>query len=82
MKIIAIYDNGGKSLDRYTIYFDTKFDVAGKLNDCLAVSDNCNSPLGFSQFAGGQLGPHNGVKIPFRKLPEHVQKHVRCRLED
>lgn len=82
MKIIACYDNGGKTFDRYTIVFDSKHDVQGLFNECLGLSNDPSSPQGFSQFSGCQMGRHLGKKLRFEQLPEHVQKHVLARIAD
>lgn len=76
MKIIAVYDNGGKTIDRYTIYVNIKHDL-GQQYECLAVGTD---PQGFSQWCSGVLGPHNGKKLTFEQLPEHIQKHVQARI--
>ena len=83
MKIIACYDNGGKTIDRYTIVFDTKHDVQGKYNECLGLSKGDEDGFfGFSQFCSCTLGRHLGKKLKFEQLPEHVQKHVKARIEE
>lgn len=81
MKIIAVYDNGGKAVDRFTVYFNEDFDYQGKLKECLAMSNNPSDPQGFSQFSGGQLGRHNGKRIKFNDLPQHIQDHVNNRIK-
>jgi hypothetical protein len=80
MKIIACYDNGGKTVDRYTVVFNTKHDVQGKYNECLGLSSNPSDPQGFSQFSGCTLGRHLGKKVAFKDLPENIQKHVEVRI--
>ena len=77
-KIIAVYDNGGKTFDRYTVYFSHEHSRGMK--ECLGLSDNPNHPQGFSQFCGGRLGRHNGKKIPFGTLPQTTQNHVQMRI--
>ena len=81
MKIIAIYDNGEESIERYTVYFDSRFNTSGTLNDCLALSSNPNHPQGFSQFCGGQLGKHNEKKVTFSQLPKNIQEHIKQRIK-
>ena len=44
---IRIYDNGGKSADRYMVYID---------DHTLLMSDNANAPNGVCIYAGYQLG--------------------------
>ena len=80
MKILACYDNGGKTFDRYTIVFDEteKYHASGNVfNACLAIG---NDPRGFSQWSTCQMGRHLGKKLKFEELPENVQKHVIARI--
>jgi hypothetical protein len=82
MKIIACYDNGGETLDRYTIVFNTFHDYKKTLRECLALSKGDEDGFfGFSQFSSCQLGKHLGKKLKFEQLPEHVQKHIKSRME-
>jgi len=78
MKILRIYDNGGKTIDRYTVYYDDSYvsHNGEKLFNCLAMSDNPFHPQGFCQHSGGQLGRHNGKRITFDQLPLDCQKAV------
>lgn len=83
MKILAIYDNQGKSFDRYSVYFDAieKEVFNAKLYLCLAMSENPYSPLGFCQHTSGQIGRHNGKKISFEQLPIDCQKEIINHIE-
>lgn len=80
MKIKSIYDNGGKTFDRYTVFFNTSHSVhqskGVKLFDCLLMSENPMHPQGLGQHGAGMLGRHNGEKITFEKLPAECQKAV------
>lgn len=78
MKVIGIYDNGGKTLDRYTVYFDTK--ESEHLYSCIGMSERPFHPQGFCQHSSGQLGKHNGKCIKFEELPEDCQKVVKAEL--
>jgi len=80
MQIYAIYDNGGKTIDRYQILIEPWY--FGKSCDSLGVSDDCDSPQGFSQWGEAYEGKHLGKKISFDKLPENVQAHILERLSD
>lgn len=76
MKNIKIYDNGGKTFDRYTvIYLDLKTTRAG-LYEARAMSANPYSPLGFCQMTTAAAGRHLGKKIQFSYLPSDCQKVV------
>ena len=83
MMIKAITDNHGMTFDRYCVYF-------WEQSYCLGLSENCDSPQGFSIFGEHQV-PHesfilsatnnipvsnNEWLIDFNDLPKNVQKHV------
>jgi hypothetical protein len=70
-QILAIYDNGGTSLDRYTIYLNDSYMSSGSnINCCLTLSDNPTSPTGICQHSSGMLGTHNGKHISWYMLPQ------------
>lgn len=55
-----IYDNGGDTLDRYTIFLEANSD------DYIAADENGN---GFYQHGhGGKRGRHLGKKVAFTSL--------------
>jgi len=71
---VQIYDNGGKSTDRYTI-------IDG--SEAYGMSENPGSPQGFNQYIGepGKLHvPALGKKISFLKLPAEVKKAIVARV--
>jgi hypothetical protein len=78
MNILAIYDNGGKTADRYTVYFDyVEKTVSGKrFYTCVGMSERPFHPQGFGQHGSGQPGNHNGKKIEFGILPVDCRKLV------
>lgn len=78
--VVAIYDNGGKSRDRFSILTRSWHNAHARLVECLGLSENPSSPLGFSQFCGATRGPHLGRKIAWNDLPENVRKHAHARL--
>lgn len=80
MKYIRVYDNCGKTFDRYTIVF-TK-----KINDefvYLGMSENPFHPQGFGQHGSSKTiidrptWKHLGKRIKFEQLPEDCQKLVK-----
>ena len=73
MKIAKVYDNGGQTFDRYTIIFEGH-------PDALGLSENCDSPQGFSQFGVAVDGRHLGRQISFEDLPENVKRHTNQRI--
>lgn len=80
--IIAIYDNGGKTLDRYTIVLSRQFMTPSKpyLYVALSLSDYPDSPYGFSQFGEVRWGKHLGKALTWQQLPKRVQEHITRRL--
>lgn len=71
---VVVYDNGGKTVDRYTVIIGTS--VYG-------MSDNPNHPQGLNQYAGevGQdvkVGSHLGKKLS--KVPKEIEKAVKQRM--
>jgi hypothetical protein len=79
---IRIYDNGGKTIDRYSVLFmDTKrFTRATQKGDfeydCLGMDDSPFSPGGFGQSCNAVPGRHLGKRIRFEELPPDCQKAV------
>ena len=70
---VQVYDNGGQTLDRYT--------VGLKDGSCLALSDDCDSPEGVSVLCPHYAGTDClGEQISFSELPLNVQSHVRKKL--
>jgi hypothetical protein len=75
---IRIYDNGGKTFDRYTFVFPS-LDVP-RNNDYYGSSENPFHPQGFGQFCGECPYPehrnyrHLGKLIPPESLPEQARK--------
>ena len=65
---ITVYDNGGRSLDRYTVYFTP--------TECLSMSPDPFFPLGVCLYGEGKTGPHNGEEIKFSELPEDCRRAV------
>lgn len=77
MKILRIYDNGGKTVDRYTVYFNVRHAPGKRVVwnqsylTCLSMSENPFSPQGFCRHGQGQLGSHNGKRITLEDLPKN-----------
>ena len=75
MKVIAVYDNGGKSLDRYTIVTNS---IASKNRnkyqyDAISASEN---GAGVFMWIECERGKHLGQKIEFASLSKELQKKV------
>jgi len=75
---LEVYDNGGRTIDRYTVLIAH---YGGKsLWVALALSANPDSPQGFSLFVQAVHGDL-GESINFLDLPENVQAHIARRIE-
>ena len=84
--VLAIYDNGGKSFDRYTVYYkptEPLRDLGGWI-DYRAMSENPSAPQGFGIY--GQDPAHQVAAYRSRvyresakwsELPEAVKECVR-----
>lgn len=78
MKVKAIYDNGGKTFDRFTVYYFKDGDYYfGR-----GMSEDPTHPQGFGQCCHGQLGRHNGKRIDFEDLPVKCQEVVKQDVKD
>lgn len=73
MQIKGIYDNKGRTFDRYTVILSD--------GSALGLSDNPDSPLGFSQWGDAVEGSHLGERISLKELPENVREHIKRRLQ-
>lgn len=86
--VLAVYDNGGKSCDRYTVLFGGSlyYPALAVLRrvEYLGMSENPSSPQGFSQW--GEMPASNraacGKHIKWLDLPENIQKHVISRANE
>jgi len=76
IKIKAVYDNQGKSLDRYTVVLHEFADIE-KHYTCLAMSSHPTHPQGFGQHSSCRMGKHMGRRINFIDLPTECQIAVK-----
>ncbi len=75
---ITVYDNGGKSIDRYTV-------IMG--NEAYGMSSDANAPNGFNQYIGVvgrdiKVGRHLGKIVKLEKLPQRVLNAIEDRMEE
>jgi hypothetical protein len=77
MKNIRIYDNGGKTFDRYTVVFMDQPEPQPGTFAALGMSHNPFWPQGFCQHCSAMPGRHLGKRIKFEDLPEDCQKLVK-----
>jgi len=76
--IKAIYDNHGRTYDRYTVFYSES--GWNSLYHYVAMSGNPNHPQGFCQHGEGIPGPHCGTEITFDSLPIACQEIVKKEL--
>lgn len=78
-KVCRIFDNGGTSIDRYTIALKGYRWVLGMVYPYLASSANPFHPQGFGQHGGSREflnGKHLGKRVEFDSLPVDVQTFI------
>jgi hypothetical protein len=83
--IKAIYDNGGETIDRYTVYYSNPKDwgiTRPGIYPCVGMNAAPFHPQGFGQHGEGMLGRHNGKRIPFESLPEDCRKLIEMDLKE
>lgn len=78
---IRCYDNGGTTMDRFTVIFlsSNKMVSTSAVNyDCLCMSHNPKSPVGVCMHGVAQFpNPMVGMQIEFTDLPIDCQTKVR-----
>ncbi len=78
--LLAVYDNGGKTADRYTALYGepiwiAKYQRPGLL-PCRSMSADPFHPQGVGMFGECERGPHLGRKVRFADLPLAVQRCI------
>jgi len=78
-KNVSVYDNGGKTHDRYTV---VHHDTDGQKH-FYGMSKDPHHPQGFNQYSGSsgdgyEEGPHLGKKL--KQVPEHLHKAIKERI--
>jgi hypothetical protein len=71
MKIKAIYDDGGESLDRYTVVYDEVEREVFQGGKVVKLYQ------GIGQHCTAMLGRHLGKRIKFEQLPVDCQRLVK-----
>lgn len=68
MKILAIYDNEGETLDRYTVYLAHIETIQDNkpLFLCFCMDESTKA---IAMHSTGMLGAHNGKRISKKDLP-------------
>lgn len=82
MQIYKVFDNNGKTIDRYTILFEPWH--FGKSCNALTVSNNPEHPQrGVSNWGEVyELSDTLGKEIEFEDLPKKVRNHVLWRIQE
>ena len=82
---VRIYDNGGETVDRYTVVID----YPDGSQSWLGSSEKPFDPQGFGQHvgdegSGNQEGEHLGKRVKFSEVPKDVQKFIEqdCKFEE
>ena len=73
---LRIYDNGGKTADRYTVLFMDQKERGADTFACLGMDKDPFHPCGIGQHSSGTPGVHLGRRIPFDLLPEPCRRTV------
>lgn len=73
---VRVYDNSGKTRDRYTVVFIDRPTIEVNTWECVAMSHDITSPQGFYQHSVCKLGRHLGKRIPFAELPSEHRKRI------
>lgn len=88
MKIVAIYDNGGDTLDRFTVVTDEQeYDARNTPNLYMSLGLSEGGD-GFSQWGAAQWfkgsddakNKHLGKRVQFESLSANTQKHIARRI--
>lgn len=79
-KNIRIYDNGGRSYDRYTVIYMDMPEQPGSFTS-IGMSEDPFHPTGFGQHGPAMPGRHLGKRIKWDELPEACQRAVMQDLE-
>lgn len=77
MRLTAIYDNGGKTLDRYTVITDQLHNQDLEQYEALALNTGGD---GFSQWTIATPGRRLGALVKFEDLDEATQAHIARRI--
>jgi len=78
--VLRIYDNGGKTFDRYTIIpprWSKQYRERSRLFEAIGASECPYSPQGFGMHVSAAPGAHLGKRIKWTDLPQQVQAFAR-----
>lgn len=75
---LRVYDNGGKSIDRYSVVGIDGDTDAQNMRSMLGLSPGGHA---LSQFCWGHEGRHLGKRIPFASLDDDTRAHILRRID-
>jgi len=78
---IRIYDNFGKTADRYTVVYMGCPERRHRMFESVGMDSTPFHPMGICQHGPATPGRHLGRRIKFEDLPKDCQKVVRRDLE-
>ena len=78
---IRVYDNGGKTCDRYTVVYMAEREHSANTFSAVGMSETPFHPQGFGQHCTAMPGKHLGKRIMFSSLPDACQRLVNRNLE-
>ncbi len=82
LKHVKIYDNGGKTFDRYTSVYMNMPEYRPNTYSARGMSKHPFAPQGFGTFCTAMPGRHLGKRIKFEDCPPDVQKCILQDIED
>lgn len=77
---LRIYDNGGKTVDRYTVVFLDRPTHQQGIYEALGFNEEPFHPQGFGQHTTATPGRHLGKRITLHALPPNARKFVKQNL--
>lgn len=78
---VRIYDNGGKTFDRYTAVYMHEPERQPNTFAARGMSEHPYHPQGYGMSCSAMPGRHLGKRILFQELPPDCQRLVRGDLE-
>ena len=81
-KLVRLYDNGGKTFDRYTAVYMNEPEYQPNTFAARGMSEHPFSPQGFGCSCTAMPGRHLGKRIKFEDLPKDCQRLVLQDLGD
>lgn len=86
--VVAVYDNGGKTADRYTVLYGAphwsedyaayywRIGQSPRMTPARFMSENPFHPQGVGMYGDCERGPHLGKKIRYSDLPDKCKQCV------